>query len=118
MAPITSTVLGIIPQIIDDERLIELKRSIAALPFNSASNEEKQPKAPEEVVQSLDIEALVALLSNHPKWNFEEQVCQSFNVSTARYNHGMNVLCLTLFNTFFARYDVKCNNHNNNLLAP
>ena len=88
MAPITTTVLGIIPQIVDDDRLTELQRAIAAIPWedssigtstSTATETKVDPEHKEEGGVACALggggdDALVELLVPHSKWNFEEQV--------------------------------------------
>lgn len=72
MAPILSTNIGIFRQIIDDERLRQLREKIEGLklkaPLVSAY------KSAEEIVAPLDIEQLVSLVEPFGSWPFEEQV--------------------------------------------
>jgi hypothetical protein len=72
MAPIFSAAVGVAPQIIDDERLFQLRTSLEEL-------ELKVPlirtyKTPKEVGEPVDIDRLVSLLEPWQSWAFEEQV--------------------------------------------
>ena len=74
MAPILSASIGVNPQILDDERLRSLRKSLEDLEMKNRSSSEIASS--EDISVPLDIERLVALLEPYQSWNFEEQVSQ------------------------------------------
>ena len=75
MAPIYSAVVGVNPQIIDDERLRQLFNSLASIELKVPLH--RTFTSPEEVTEPLDIESLVTLVEPWQSWMFEEQVRNS-----------------------------------------
>ena len=71
MAPIFA-VIGITPQIIDDERLTELRSSLGSITLNGHSKKASLILTKHHM--PLDIERLVGLLEPWQSWTFEEQV--------------------------------------------
>lgn len=72
MAPIYTAATGVIPQIVDDERLLELKSQLEKLELLVPL--ERRYATPEEVELPLDIDRLISLLEPWQRWTFEEQV--------------------------------------------
>ena len=75
MAPIFAAAVGINPQIIDDERLRQLMKSLSTVKLQVPLH--RTYTSPEEVETPLDIDHLVTLLEPWKTWLFEEQVGQS-----------------------------------------
>lgn len=73
MAPIFSTEVGITPQIIDDARLLQLRRSLAEIELWLELG--KKYSKTDEVEEPLDINHLISLIEPWQSWRFEEQVC-------------------------------------------
>jgi hypothetical protein len=63
MAPVKANAIGIIPQIIDDDELSKLLRHLNSIQVMSGDD-----------VTVDEIDRLVSVLEQHPKWTFEEQV--------------------------------------------
>lgn len=72
MAPIFAGEIGITPQIIDEERLVELRDSFAQLPLLVPLGQTYS--SPDEVKEPLDIDKLIELTEPWQSWKFEEQV--------------------------------------------
>ena len=72
MAPIYAAAVGISPQIVDDDRLRELRTSLEAVHLQLPLHR-RAYKSPEEVEMPLDIERLVSILEAFQSWVFEEQ---------------------------------------------
>ena len=71
MAPIFA-VVGITPQIIDDERLRTMRSSLEAVELKLPLN--YMHSTSDEVIMPLDIERFVTLIKPWQSWEFEEQV--------------------------------------------
>jgi len=72
MAPIFSAEVGITPQIIDDERLVNLRKSLAEIDVRVELG--KTYPSPDEVEVPLDIDHFISLIEPWQSWTFEEQV--------------------------------------------
>ncbi len=72
MAPIFATDVGIMPQIIDDVRLHDLRERLTNIELRVPLG--KTYSTPEEVEIPLDIDQLAAFLEPWQEWRFEEQV--------------------------------------------
>ena len=87
MAPIYSSEIGIIPQIIDDERLVRLRNDLSELKLETPLG--TTYISPDEAQAPLDIEKLLVLVDPWQSWVFEEQV----SLGTARVaNHSVDHL--------------------------
>ena len=80
MAPIYAAAVGVSPQLVDDDRLRELRSSLEAVEMQIPLHR-RAYKTPEEVEKPLDIERLVSLLEAWQSWVFEEQVRSTFDFS-------------------------------------
>jgi hypothetical protein len=77
MAPIHSTSVTVTRQVVDDEKLRMLRKSLEELKINvplSRPDIESSEQALLMTRPPLDIEQLVALLKPWISWSFEEQV--------------------------------------------
>jgi hypothetical protein len=81
MAPIYAAAVGVTPQIIDDDRLAQLRDSLQTIEFlqvptagTGDTGGMKSNISPAQVQPPLDIARLVALLEPWQTWVFEEQV--------------------------------------------
>lgn len=72
MAPIFTAATGVIPQIVDDERLLQLQSQLEGLELLVPLR--RHYATPEEVELPLDIVHLISLLEPWQRWTFEEQV--------------------------------------------
>ena len=72
MAPIYTAAIGVTPQIIDDERLSQLRNHLEELELRKPLR--RNYKSPEEVEEPLDVDRLVSILEPWQSWVFEEQV--------------------------------------------
>jgi hypothetical protein len=72
MAPIYAAAVGINPQIVDDERLRQLRDSILSIDLKAPLH--RTFSAPKQVSEPLDIERLVLAVEPWQTWVFEEQV--------------------------------------------
>jgi hypothetical protein len=79
MAPILSSSIGITQQVIDDEKLRNLRSSLEELKIKGPLNPEFD--ASDKMQVPLDIEHLVVLLEPWQSWTFEEQVSMMFLLS-------------------------------------
>lgn len=75
MAPILSAEVGITPQIIDDDRLVELRQALTGIEARVELG--KTYSKPDDVEEPLDIDYLVSLIEPWQSWTFEEQVSRS-----------------------------------------
>eukprot|EP00980_Cylindrotheca_fusiformis_P007263 scaffold1525_cov142-Cylindrotheca_fusiformis.AAC.63 len=71
MAPIYAAAAGVIPQIIDDERLRQLQSQLEEVDLQVPPR--RTYTGPEEVEEPQGIESVLALLEPWQKWGFEEQ---------------------------------------------
>jgi hypothetical protein len=76
MAPIYAAAVGVNPQIIDDERLRQLRDSILSIDLKAPLPLplHRTFSTPEQVSEPLDIERLVEAVEPWQTWVFEEQV--------------------------------------------
>jgi len=65
MAPVKATAVGITPQIIDDEELSKLQKTLNSFSINNTGA---------DLNESSEIHRLLELLNNYSEWKFEEQV--------------------------------------------
>ena len=72
MAPIFTAATGVIPQIVDDERLLRLQTQLEEVELLVPLR--RRYTSPEEVELPLDIDRLISLLEPWHHWKFEEQV--------------------------------------------
>jgi hypothetical protein len=72
MAPIFTAAAGVIPQIVDDERLRELRNHLVELELRVPLR--KSHTTPEDLEEPLGINRLISLLEPWQSWEFEEQV--------------------------------------------
>mmetsp|Transcript_3628 Transcript_3628/g.8298 ORF Transcript_3628/g.8298 Transcript_3628/m.8298 type:complete len:4344 (+) Transcript_3628:221-13252(+) len=72
MAPIFTAATGVIPQIVDDERLLQLQSELEGLDLLVPLR--RRYSTPEEVELPLDIDRLISLLEPWQRWTFEEQI--------------------------------------------
>jgi hypothetical protein len=72
MAPIHSSSVAVTRQVVDDEQLRMLQRSLENLKVKDLSSH--YVESSEQVSIPLDIEQLVSLLEPWKSWPFEEQV--------------------------------------------
>jgi hypothetical protein len=72
MAPIFTADVGITPQVIDDSRLLDLRKALAAIELRVPLG--KAYSTPDEVELPLDIDQLITLIEPYQQWKFEEQV--------------------------------------------
>lgn len=72
MAPIYAAAAGVIPQIIDDERLRNLQSQLEEMELGVPLR--RTYTTPEEVAEPPGIDHLLSLLKPWQGWGFEEQV--------------------------------------------
>ena len=72
MAPIFTAATGVVPQIVDDERLLKLQSQLEGLELLVPLR--RRYSTPEEVELPIDIGRLISLLEPWQRWTFEEQV--------------------------------------------
>jgi hypothetical protein len=72
MAPIYAAAVGISPQIIDDDRLRQLRKTLIEIELEVPLH--RAYASPDEVELPIDIDRLVCLLEPWQSWVFEEQV--------------------------------------------
>ena len=72
MAPILAAEIGTPPQIIDDQRLVDLRSALAAIEDQVEPG--KSYSSAEEVEVPLDMKHLLSLIEPWQSWTFEEQV--------------------------------------------
>lgn len=82
MAPVTATNTGMPRQTIDDPELIKFIRALSLCNIAATSAVSKTNGSPPDqpaLSDSMDnIERLIAEISKHTKWRFQEQVCLFF----------------------------------------
>lgn len=72
MAPILTAAVGITPQIIDDDRLCQLRNDLFDLELKVPLG--RSYSTSEEIKEPLDINRLVSIVKPWKTWVFEEQV--------------------------------------------
>lgn len=83
MAPVTATLTGIEPQVIDDEELLAFLSRLRA--FDVSSSVKDNEEADSSVPTLVDVDGLVAELERIPKWRFQELVSVSFSLENASF---------------------------------
>lgn len=74
MAPIYTAAAGVISQIVDDERLRELRNHLVELELRVPLRKSHTGTTPEDLEEPLGINRLISLLEPWQSWEFEEQV--------------------------------------------
>ena len=82
MAPIFTADVGITPQVIDDSRLVDLRKALATIELRVPLG--KSYTTPDEVELPLDIDQLITLIEPYQQWIFEEQVSRFKPASIGR----------------------------------
>lgn len=78
MAPITATLTGIQPQVIDDQELLDFLARLRAFDVSSSV---KDDHVESTATAPVDVDGLVAELERYPKWRFQELVSYLLNWS-------------------------------------
>jgi hypothetical protein len=72
MAPITATLTGIQPQVIDDPDLLDFLARLRAFDVSSSVKDDHHLES--TTTTPVDVDGLVAELERCPKWRFQELV--------------------------------------------